>query len=123
MKTRTWEIPEGIDWRTACVDSVSKAITEAPIGYEVRISPPDKSRTQRAKFHVLCEGIGSELGNTPAEIKTAIKQYHYGIDEKKIGNDWCRILRSTEEDNREQYSALIEAALRWGAENGVHIEG
>lgn len=91
----------------------------APDGWEVRLGPPDKTRAQRAMFHVLCENIGKELGCTPGEVKQYVKQYHYGIDEKKVGNMWYKSVRSTEDDNKVQYTALIEAAHRWAAENGL----
>lgn len=119
MTARTWIIPT--DNRLYLITSVTVAITESPAGYTVRVGPPNKSNEQRGLFHALCEEIGKALGNTPAEIKTAVKQYHYGIDEKKIGKDWCRILRSTEDDDRAQYTALIEAAYRWASENGIAI--
>lgn len=61
------------------------------------------------------------MGHSPGDIKQYIKQYHYGLDEKKVGSKWYRITRSTEDDDREQYSALIEAAYRWAAENGAVI--
>lgn len=80
-----------------------------------------KTLEQRNKFHAICRAVGKELGNTPAEIKIAIKTYHYGIDEFRVGDKWYRGLRSTEDDARGAYSELIEAAYRWAAENGIAI--
>lgn len=80
-----------------------------------------KTIAQRNKFHAICRQIGNQLGNTPAEIKTAIKTYHYGMDEFKVGDKWYRGLRSTEDDGKIEYSELIEVAYRWAAENGIAI--
>ena len=81
-----------------------------------------KTVAQRNKFHAICRAIGRETGNEPGEIKIAVKTYHYGIDEFKVGDKWYRGLRSTEDDNRIPYSELIEAAYRWAAENGIAID-
>ena len=81
-----------------------------------------KTVAQRNKFHALCREIGNMTGNTIAEIKTAVKTYHYGIDEFRVKDKWYRGLRSTEDDGRIEYSELIESAYRWAAENGIHIE-
>ena len=118
MKTRTWEIPEP-DQRLLIEQSVTDAIRHAKTGWVVRLMSQSKTDKQRSFFHCLCADIGKELGYTPSEIKQMIKQWHYGFDEKKIGNNWYRVLRSTEEDDKEQYSELIEAAQRWAAENGI----
>jgi len=122
MRVRTWVIPEGVEARTACMKSVMGEMLGGPTGYEVRIGPPDKSRAQRGKFHVLCEEIGCSFGYTPGEIKQFIKQYHYGHETRTVRGVVYTFLRSTEDDDKAQYSALIEAAMRWGAENGIEIE-
>jgi len=81
----------------------------------------DKTHEQRKKFHAICGDIGEEMGCTPGQIKAAVKQEHFGLDEFKVGNKWYRIVQSSEDTDRLDYSALIETALRWAAENGVVI--
>lgn len=81
----------------------------------------DKTREQRNKFHAVCRDIGKEIGLTPGQVKAAIKQEHFGIDEFKFGDKWYRMVKSSEEADRIEYSELIEAAYRWGAENGIAI--
>ena len=81
----------------------------------------DKTSVQRNKFHVICREIGKEIGLTPGQVKAAIKQEHFGIDEFKFGDKWYRMVKSSEEAYRMEYSELIEAAYRWGAENGIAI--
>ena len=81
----------------------------------------NKTHEQRKKFHALCRDIGKELGLTPGNVKAAIKQEHFGIDEFKMGNKWYRTIKSSEDADRIEYSELIECAYRWAAENGVAI--
>ena len=81
-----------------------------------------KSVEQRNKFHAICRQLGKELGNTPAEIKMAVKLEHFGLDEFKVRDKWYRGIRSSEDTDRIEYSELIEAALRFGAENDIAIE-
>ena len=81
----------------------------------------DKTHEQRKKFHAICREVGNSLGLTPGQVKAAIKQEHFGIDEFKMGDRWYRMVRSSEDTDRIEYSELIEAAYRWGAENGIAI--
>ncbi len=82
----------------------------------------DKTGAQRRKFHALCAKIGKELGLTPGNVKMAIKQEEFGIDEFKMGNKWYRGVKSSEDSGRMDYSALIETTFRWAAENGVYLQ-
>lgn len=81
----------------------------------------DKTHEQRKKFHAICREVGNQIGLTPGQVKAAIKQDHFGIDEFKMGDRWYRIVKSSEDADRIEYSELIEAAYRWGAENGIAI--
>lgn len=80
-----------------------------------------KSHEQRKKFHAICTDIGRELGHTPGQVKEAIKAEHFGLDEVKIHGKWYRMVKSSEDADRLEYSELIETALRCGAEWGVVI--
>lgn len=81
----------------------------------------NKSHEQRKKFHAICSDLGKEIGLTPGQVKAAIKQDFYGLDEFKMGNKWYRTVQSTEDSERPEYSQLIDFALQWAAENGVVI--
>jgi hypothetical protein len=81
----------------------------------------DKTHEQRKKFHAICREISNQIGLTPGQVKAAIKQDQFGIDEFKMGNKWYRTVKSSEDTDRVEYSELIEAAYRWGAENEVVI--
>lgn len=80
-----------------------------------------KTPEQRKKFHAICADIGRELGLTPGQVKEAIKAEHFGLDEVKIHGKWYRMVKSSEDADRMEYSELIETALRMGAEWGVVI--
>jgi predicted transcriptional regulator len=80
-----------------------------------------KTHEQRKLFHAICTEIGRELGHTPGQIKEAIKAEHFGLDEVKIQDKWYRMVKSSEDTDRMEYSELIETALRMGAEWGVVI--
>ena len=119
MKTRTWEIPEAEDERFDCTDAVCQAIMHAKAGWVVKIMPQSKTDRQRGIFHVLVDEISELTGHTPAEVKSFIKEDYLGFTEKKFGGKWRRVLRSTEELDRGDYSKLIEYVPVWRSENGI----
>lgn len=80
-----------------------------------------KTHDQRKRFHAICADIGKEIGLTPGQVKEAVKQTYFGLDEFKVKDKWYRIVKSSEEADRMEYSALIDAAIQWGAEAGVVI--
>jgi hypothetical protein len=80
-----------------------------------------KSVAQRNKFHALCRDIGLELGLTPGQVKAAVKQEHFGIDEFKVKGKWYRMIKSSEDAQRIEYGELIDRAYQWAAENGIEI--
>lgn len=81
----------------------------------------DKTAEQRDKFHALCRDIGQVIGLTPGQVKAAVKQEFYGLDEFKMGDKWYRTVKSSEDSDRIEYSALIEHAYQWAAENGIAL--
>ena len=99
------------------------AITAAPEGHEciIRLPSKDKTAEQRGKFHALCTDIGKELGLTPGQVKAAVKQEYFGLDEFKFGDKWYRSVKSSEDANKAEYSALIDFAYQWAAEAGIYV--
>lgn len=81
----------------------------------------DKSHEQRKKFHAICRDIGNQIGLSTGNVKAAIKQEQFGIDEFKFGDKWYRTVKSSEDTDMVEYSELIEAAYRWAAENGIAL--
>jgi hypothetical protein len=96
-------------------------LSDIPCPHCGRRMTSDKTAVQRNKFHALCRDIGHELGLTPGQCKAAIKQEYFGLDEFKVGDKWYRVLKSSEDADRIEYSALIEAAYRFAAEAGIAL--
>lgn len=117
--TRIWEIPESTADRELCAHAVSQAIMQAKAGMVVKLMRESKSDRQRGIFHALCREIGKPLGYTEAEIKDLIKEDFLGYTEIKIGDRWRRVLRSTEQLDKGDYSGLIEYVDVWRGLNGI----
>ena len=79
----------------------------------------DKSGEQRSWFHMLCRRLASETGYTEGEIKEYVKRELWGTLDVVINGRLHAIVRSSESANRQEYSELIEAAYRIGAEAGI----
>jgi len=88
---------------------------------EVIIRPyvDDQTSNQRSFFHVLVGIMAKECGNTPNEMKIAIKEEHYGYESVEVLGKTRTVLQSTTKNNKEDYSALIETTYRIGAELGI----
>jgi hypothetical protein len=93
-----------------------------PLEVIIRDHEPAKTHEQRKLFHVVCRDIAKELGNSPAEIKQAIKVDYFGVETFQVGDKWYSRVQSSEEPGMREYSELIEFALRWAAERGVWVE-
>lgn len=104
-------------------DLACKAVMEAPDGWQVTLSErvKDKTAEQRGKFHALCAKVGKEIGLTPGQVKAAVKQEYFGLDEFKFGDKWYRAVKSSEDADRGEYSGLIDHLYQWAAEAGVYI--
>jgi hypothetical protein len=81
----------------------------------------EKTPEQRKLFHAICSDIGLEIGLTPGQVKAAIKEDFYGMDEFFVGNRRYRGVQSSEDSDRDEYSRLIDYAYQWAAEREVHI--
>jgi len=79
----------------------------------------DKTNSQRSTFHFLCGLLAQETGNTPADVKEAIKQDMLGLKTISLGGVDREITRSSEEAKRDEYSLLIEGVYIEATSNGV----
>lgn len=83
----------------------------------------EKTHTQRKLFHALCAEAGKGLGYTKGQVKAMVKIEHYGTDTMTTpSKKTYEVVQSSEDSDREDYSALIETLLRWAAENGVPLD-
>lgn len=82
----------------------------------------NKSQQQRNFFHAVCTDIGEQMGLTMGQVKEAVKQEEFGFEEFKAFGRWYRTVQSSEDADRENYSKLIDTAIRWAAEGGVIVK-
>lgn len=75
-----------------------------------------KTHEQRKLFHTLCKKIGDHIGLSLRQVKEAIKEDFFGVDEYEIAGKKYYRVTSSEEPNREGYTALIEFTYMWAAE-------
>lgn len=81
----------------------------------------NKTREQRGYFHVVCTEIGLQMGLTMGQVKEAVKVEQFGYEEFKAFGKWYRTVQSSEDAERDDYSRLIDTAIRWAAEGGVTV--
>ena len=90
---------------------------------ELRPRRKEKSHQQRKYLHKICTDIGKQLGYTMGQVKAMVKEEHFGADTIQTPSGRVyHVIQSSEDEDRGGYSALIETALRWGAENGAPVD-
>jgi hypothetical protein len=82
----------------------------------------NKTQEQRGYFHAICTEIGTAMGLTMGQVKEAVKAEEFGYEEFKAVGKWYRMVQSSEDTDRGNYSKLIETAIRWAAEGGVTVK-
>ena len=88
---------------------------------EVLIQPhkDDKTAEQRGFLHLLCKALADETGYSMIDIKELVKMEVLGSHEVTVGGVTKIVTESSEKQNRENYSALIEGVYRIAANAGV----
>ncbi len=81
-----------------------------------RVLVANKTHEQRKKFHKMCEQIGLHVGLTMRQVKEAIKEDYFGVDEYEAAGKRYSRVTSSEEPSKAGYSALIEFTYQWAAE-------
>lgn len=82
----------------------------------------NKTVEQRGYFHAVCTEIGEQMGLTMGQVKEAVKVEQFGYQEFKAFGQWYRMVQSSEDADRENYSKMIDTAIRWAAEGGVIVK-
>ena len=98
-----------------------KCVKEAPKGHVVTITPKKRSLDQNAKFHALCQDIGSELGYTAQEMKELAKYSVFGIIEREFHGKTLAELKATSKCNTQEMGQLIDWLYITAAENGIQL--
>ena len=79
----------------------------------------DKTAEQRNWFHTLCGLLSTDTGYTKGQMKELIKQEVIGTTLVKFAGRVREVTCSSEDQNKINYSELIEGAYRIGAEAGI----
>ena len=86
---------------------------------------PEHTDSQRGYFHMLC-GIysdASQSGDTPGDIKRAVKKKLWDTEIHTIGNVEIEVYKSMAKGqaNKLDYSDAIETILRMAAEDEIYL--
>lgn len=93
--------------------------------WEVIVRPPkrEKSRDQRALWHAIIGEMAAHMGHTPAEVKFIIKSEYYGTTVVTLpGGQKYAVVQSSEDEDRQGYTRLIDYTMQFAAENGIPIQ-
>nr|WP_176025105.1 recombination protein NinB [Brucella pseudintermedia] len=115
------------------VRNAINAVMEAPNGYSVTISEPNRSLDQNAMFHAICTDIaksGYEWAGKPRkpeEWKVLLVSGHAVATNQKVEivpgleGEFINIRESTARMSVARASSLIEYALAWCAGHGITL--
>jgi len=104
-----------------CLDAVMEIRGEDNLEVVIQKHKKRKTDEQRSWFHVLASMLGEETGYTLAEVKDLVKRQVIGTRYVTIGNSQCEVVESSESQNREIYSQLIEGVYQLAAEAGIEL--
>ncbi|HDY88612.1 MAG TPA: hypothetical protein ENH82_10960 [bacterium] len=84
---------------------------------------PDHTDSQQGYFHVLCGIYGKEVGETPGDIKLAVKKKLWGTEIHIVGNIEIEVFKSMAKgkSNKLDYIDAIETILQMAAEDGIYL--
>lgn len=109
----------------AVVEAIARLDVSEAHPAEIVIRPVRKEKThdQRAAWHALLTEFGNAIGYTLREIKEVVKREYYGTDTVTLPNGKkIEIVQSSEDEDRDGYSRLMDFTLRFAAEQGIHLE-
>jgi hypothetical protein len=104
-----------------CLDAVMNIRGDDQMEVVIQKHKQRKTDEQRSWFHVLCSMLGNETGYTLGEIKQMVKGVVLGSTTVSVGNQSFEVVESSEKQNRETYSQLIEGVYRLAAEAGIEL--
>jgi len=97
---------------------VAPFIQRQPLELILRELYKPKTHSQRKLFHAICADMAPHFDLTPGDMKRLIMANYGGSDMREIAGIWMHIVPSSEELEREEYSALIDSAFQLAAEAG-----
>jgi hypothetical protein len=110
----------------------SAAVMDAPEGYRVTVTAPNRTSEQNAKFHALCSDIAKRcqwLGKqrTPEQWKVLLVSGHAVATKEGaevvpgLEGEFVNIRESTALMSKSRGSSLIEYTLAFAASQGVEL--
>ena len=104
-----------------CLDAVMQIKGEEQLEVVIKKHVKNKTQQQRGWFHALCGILANETGYQMGEIKELVKQHILGTTTVAVGTKVFEVTASSEKQNREMYSRLIEGVYQLGAEAGIEL--
>lgn len=93
-----------------------------PLEVVVRQVRPRKTAEQRGLWHALLREMAAATGYTPGQMKEVVKREYYGPERIRFPDGGEReTTPSSEEEDREGYSRLIEFTIAFAHEHGVDV--
>lgn len=91
--------------------------------WEVVVRPhkPRKTDEQRNTLHLWLRVLAAETGHSVGEMKHHVKVEFLGYEEVLILGVPHRVLRSTEDLKRDEYSVLLERVAALAANLGIRL--
>ncbi len=107
--------------RANAVQAVSQIKGEEQLEVVIQRHKKRKTDEQRSFWHVLLSILGEETGYTLGEVKYLVKAAVIGSETVSVGNMTVEVVPSSEKQDRERYSELIEATYQIAAEAGIEL--
>jgi len=104
-----------------CLDAVMEIRGDDQMEVVIQKHKRRKTDEQRSFWHVLLSILGEETGYTLGEVKYLVKAAVIGSETVSVGNMTVEVVPSSEKQDRERYSELIEATYRIAAEAGIEL--
>lgn len=93
-----------------------------PLEVVVRQVRPRKTAEQRGLWHALLREMAAATGYTPGQMKEVVKREYYGPEWIRFPDGGEReITPSSEAEDREGYSRLIEFTVAFAHEHGIDV--
>jgi hypothetical protein len=102
-----------------CINAVLKIMGDDKMEVIIQKHKKRKTDSQRSYLHVLLAILSDETGYQLGEVKYLVKSTVMGLETVSVGNKSVEVVQSSEKEDRENYSKLIEATHQIAAEAGI----
>jgi len=102
-----------------CINAVLEIMGGDQMEVIIQKHKKRKTDSQRSYWHVLLAILSDETGYQLGEVKYLVKSTVMGLETVSVGNKTVEVVQSSEKQDRENYSKLIEATHQLAAEAGI----